>query len=75
MFDGDTPCEEFLARREGRSAAEGMRQPGLSRATCFRRMEAMRERVAECGRIDAGGSRSPGREGERRLAAALGSVR
>lgn len=75
IFNSDTPCKEFLAWQKDHSAAEGMQQLGLSRATYFRRMKAMREKVAEYDRINASRDKSPEWKGKRRLVATLGSVR
>lgn len=45
IFNIDTTCAEFLEWLDGHTAEEGMEQLGLSRATYFRRLAKIRERV------------------------------
>lgn len=45
IFNRDTTCREFLDWQKSHSVEEGMEQLGLSRATYFRRLSAMRNAI------------------------------
>ena len=46
IFTNDTRCSEFLEWQENHTAAEGMKQLGISsRATYYRRLKVIRENV------------------------------
>ena len=75
IFNCDTPCKDFLSWQNEHSAAEGMKQLGLSRATFFRRMKSMRAKIEEYDQINANRDRSPEWKGKPRLVAKLKDIR